>query len=720
MSKQYDFETRQDERFNEIDLHALSGVLASRRAIILWPTLAALVLSTLAVNIVTPRYTAESEILLENQENFFTRPHNDQTGNEGPPLVDPEAVASQIQLLTSRDLERRAIKALKLEGNPEFDPLANGMGALKRVLVLLGVMRDPTLMAPEDRILDIFSQRLSVYSPTKTRVLTIDFQSRDPDLAARAANTIAELYLAEQSDAKRVRARAAADSLHSLIEDLQVKLADASAKVEQFRSTSGLLAGANNMTISGQQLAELNTDLSRARTSQADAQAKATLIREMLKKGRLTEVSDIANNDLVRRIGEQRVSLRAQLASESRTLLPGHPRIKELTAQLADLDSALRTAVEQTTAALENEAHIAGNRVSNLEAILNQQKKTTGIANADEIRLRELQRLADAYKDQLDSSTAKYQAALARDDSPATPADARIISRATPPQEASYPKKTPLVIFATLATLLGTSGFVIAGELLSGRAFPGRAALPQNAPSSSRSRTPRSKNALVEPRFDRPNGTAPAQTPRPPADDVIASLVQKIMAKSKGKDDANTCVVLTGLRRDVFGNGIEVALARALSESGRAILLDLDGHPGNLQSLSSPDELDYDEEDFIGLTDLLSGSASFAEVILRDEISKLHFIAAGRKDRFDFTDFDLILDALLKTYDFVLMITPPIDCNQTAYVAASYADFVVLAAEPDDAKLTEETAERFLKEGVQEVISVDLVVNHDAFVRDVA
>ncbi len=347
MDSEFDSEVRREERSSEIDLRALWAVLVRKRLFIIVPTFAALVLTWLAVNLVTPRYTGESQVLLENQENFFTRPQRDQSVSEASSLVDPEAVGSQIQLVTSRDLARRTIKALNLEGNPEFDPLVKGIWPLSRVLVLLGVMRDPTRLPPEERMLDAFQERLSVFSPTKTRVLTIDFQSRDPELAAKAANKLAELYLQEQSDAKRARAKAAAASLRSQIEELRGKLTEASAQVEAFRSSSGLLAGTNNMTVTGQQVAELNTELSRARTGQAEAQAKAGLIRDMIKQGRISEVPDVANNDFVRRIAEQRVTLRAQLASELRTLLPGHPRIKELTAQLDDLDGALKAAANQ-------------------------------------------------------------------------------------------------------------------------------------------------------------------------------------------------------------------------------------------------------------------------------------------------------------------------------------------------------------------------------------
>ena len=44
------------------------------------------------------------------------------------------------------------------------------------------------------------------------------------------------------------------------------------------------------------------------------------------------------NSELIRSLNEQRVTLRAQLAEQSSTLLDAHPRIKELKAQISDLD----------------------------------------------------------------------------------------------------------------------------------------------------------------------------------------------------------------------------------------------------------------------------------------------------------------------------------------------------------------------------------------------
>ena len=792
MARSQDLDPGLSEPASEIDLRALGAAIVRRKRAIVIPTLLALVLVTIFVNVVKPRYTAETQVLLENQETFFTRPDRVNLPAEQSSQVDQEAVASQVQLINSRDLAQRAIKELHLEGNPEFDPMARGMGMLSRILVLFGLAHDPSRDSIDARIVTAFLEKLTVYSPVKTRVISIQFTSRDPELAERGANIVAELYLREQSAAKRATANEAADALASQIADLRVKLADADAKREQYRQQSGLLAGTNNMTISGQQLAEINTDLSRARSSQADAQAKATMIRQLLRDGKGADVPDVINNDIVRRISDQRATAQAQLALESRTLLPGHPRIKELTAQVAQYDLSLKTAAKQAATTLENEAKIAGQRVTNLETVLNAQKKVAGLANTDEVMLRALERNAQSLKDQLESSTTKYQEALARQSSTATPADARIISRASLPQDPSYPKKMPFIVFGTIATLVFAFGFVVASELLGGavslqtkaaEAVPASSMWDESidaAPSTSKDAameapsSPASEPDLVfAPVESSPRTNQPRRRVRPklgvapglPAAGLLGSIVSYLKAfgqsaeasraaafeatavdfdgGSVGWDEDRAAppmepeatqtpsgatvttelsdmaerivsahvpgrglhIVGTSLGTEARATSLLIDLGRALSRKGRSIVVDLNRTP---KTLSSMVEGDGGGQATImtmsGLSELLAGDRSFAEVIHRDHASRLHFIPTGLQEA-DFRDFDLILDALSETYDFIVLMTPAFPQSEIAKVMAPYADFVILAAGSDpDEKMVEFLEADLMEAGAREVM----------------
>src|ERR1700761_5949312 len=181
----------------DLDLRALSQALKRKRGWILVPTVLAAVLSMAAVNMVTPRYKSEARILIDGRENIFLRP-NGERNDEQRAGLDAEAVTSQVQLLLSRDLAREIIKKNKLAQLPEFDPVLGGLSPLKSMLALFGIGRDPFSLTPEERVLDAFFERYTAYAVDKSRVIVIEFQSRDPDLAARVANSIADGYLVLQ------------------------------------------------------------------------------------------------------------------------------------------------------------------------------------------------------------------------------------------------------------------------------------------------------------------------------------------------------------------------------------------------------------------------------------------------------------------------------------------------------------------------------------------
>lgn len=145
-----------DERTSELDLRALRRALARKRQWIIWPTVLTFLGVGAYVTLAKPMYTAESQVLLENQENFLTRPQRAEVGTDNTTAPDPESVASQVQLITSRDLAARVVEKLGLIGDPEFDPAAKGIGPISRALILMGLMRDPTRVPAEDRTIDTF------------------------------------------------------------------------------------------------------------------------------------------------------------------------------------------------------------------------------------------------------------------------------------------------------------------------------------------------------------------------------------------------------------------------------------------------------------------------------------------------------------------------------------------------------------------------------------
>ncbi|MCK1742549.1 lipopolysaccharide biosynthesis protein [Bradyrhizobium sp. 139] len=635
----------------DIDLHALGAALARKRGWIVVPTVLALVASVAVVNLVTPRYKSESRILVDGRENVFLRPSSDRA--EERQALDAEAVTSQVQLVLSRDLAREIIKKNKLAERPEFDPVLQGISPLKSLAALVGIGRDPFSMTPEERVLDAYYERLQAYAVDKSRVIVVEFQSADPELAVRVANSIADGYLVLQQNARQDQARNASQWLSGEIENLRKKVSDAETKAEDFRSKSSLFVGTNNTTLSNQQMGEVNTQLNNARALKADAESKARLIREMIQSGKPIESSEVLNSESMRTPSQQRVALRAQLAEQSSTLLGNHPRIKELKAQLADLDTQIRDEAAKLARTLENDARAAGGRVQELSASLEQLKKQAASTNGQDVQLRALEREAKAQRDLLETYLAKYREANTRETIDTAPTDGRIISRAIVSNTPAYPKKLPIVLIATIATLLLSSGLVVTGELLRQTA-PRAVAVFTPAQTQVPVRQQPEVQPVVEPMVDPVVEDLTPLQPEMTADADVTEFaeIERLADSLRAAGPAAKKVTVLGTASGEAITLSTLTLARHLARDARVVVVDLAASSPTIAAVSV-------DASAPGLAELMQGEASFAQIITRDKLSRLHLVMAGRSgfDRslLQSPRVTLAIDALLRAYDHVLL-----------------------------------------------------------------
>jgi polysaccharide biosynthesis transport protein len=658
------YETVAASESGDLDLRAMGQALARKRGWIIVPTVLAAVLSVAAVNMLTPRYKSEARILIDGRENVFLRPNGER--NEERNALDPEAVTSQVQLLLSRDLAREIIKKNKLAERPEFDPVLQGLSPLKSVLALVGIGRDPFSLTPEERVLDAYYDRFTAYAVDKSRVIVIEFQSHDPELAARVANSIADGYLVLQQGARQDQAKSASLWLSGEIESLREKVADAESRAEDFRSKSSLFVGTNNTTLSNQQMGELNTQLNNARALKSDAESKARLIREMLQSGKSIEASEVLNSELIRRLSEQRVTLRGQLAEQSSTLLDGHPRIKELKAQLADLDRQLREEASKISRSLDNDARIASGRVEGLSASLEQLKKQASSTNGQDVQLRALEREAKAQRDLLESYLAKYREANTRENIDAAPADGRIISRASVSNTPAYPKKLPIVLIATLATLMLSAGAIATGELLRMSAPRATATFAAAPPTVRAPAAAASIAAEPEPELQpeqEPEAESAAEPEREPEPATVASASAPDMTSAFSEierlaDDlldagaAARKITVLGTASNESIALTALTIARLIARNAKVVVVDLVAASSTISAVSA-------DPGAPGLAELMLGQASFAQIITKDRLSRVHLVNPGRPGSdpalLQLPRLGLAIDALLRVYDHVVL-----------------------------------------------------------------
>jgi uncharacterized protein involved in exopolysaccharide biosynthesis len=599
------------------------------------------------------------------------------------------------------------IKKEKLGEKPEFDPTASG-SLMRSLLALVGLGRDLSTMSQEERTLEAFYERLNVFAIEKSRVIAIDFSSADPELAARVANDVAETYLKMQQTATQSQTRAAGAWLASEIADLRTKVTEAEAKVDDYRAKTNLFSGSNNTSLPTQQLTEINSQISAARGQQADLQARAQQLRELVRSGKPIESSDIANSEAMRRLIEQRMQLRSQLAEQSTTLLDQHPRIKELKSQIAESDRQIKTEGERLARQLDNDAKLAGDRLVSLTASLDAVKKMASQNNEQDLQLRALERDAKTERDLLESYLAKYREASARDNINAAPPEARIISRATPALKPDYPKKVPTVLIAAFAAFALSAGFTVTGTLLAPASVPVAYAYAQPAGYAPQ--------AYVPPVMPAPRVVVPPPQPPPvaaaspmPASNVTpmaatmplaVSSIEHIVHSLRQAGEAGRLVTVAGTMRNAGTTYAAISLARALANQANTVLVDIAFGAPNISVIST-------EPQAPGLAELIRGAASFGAIITRDQFSSLHLVATGDVggDAAALAASPMlatVIQALMQAYDHVV-----IDAGSVPDVAVEYfapfASRAVLVAVDPAAAATRAARDRLMAAGYGEV-----------------
>lgn len=648
-----------------------------RKLWVILPVVAMLAATYAYIGKLTPRYTSEAQILIEDTQSVFARPQGELPERAQP---DPQDVESHVQLLRARDLAASVIRDLKLTELPEFDPLQNGMSLPKRLLVLTGLVRDPRLLSPEERAMKVFYDRLSTYKLNDSRVIAVRFTSTDPLLAAKVANAIADNYIALQLESKRQSTVQAAQWLGDQVGELRKRVEDAEAKVEAYKSANGLLRGVGDASLTIQQLSELNSQLIVARTQRAEAQARAQTIRELIRSGGdLSSASEVLSSPLIQRLLEQQVTLRRGIAELSPTLLPQHPRMRELNAELEDLRRQIRAEAEKVAIGLENEARVAGARENAIRSSLNALKQEAEKANVHEVELRALEREARAQRDLLESFLARFREASARNDRQALAATARIVSRAMVSNEPSFPTKGSILAIVGIATLLVSIGVLASLEMVNAMrgTWSPATPVPQPRPVGGRVEPIAASSLASAPAKARQVSAAvalDAQSFPEPVRNLARSLIER------AGEEGSKRVLMTTPQRQTRDNFAAVNLARLLTAMDvPTVLVD-----ANLRTPHLAGQLGI--SDVPGLAELLSGANSFADVIRRDPGSRLHLICAGTQ-QFDPMPMmgpdriERVLDALAGSYRFILVDSPPVMLSPETRALTNHVDIAVLVGD---------------------------------------
>lgn len=609
-----------------VDLKELIRVMRRRRKIILLvaavPVLLALAYGVLA----TPLYTTSTQILIDPRDRRIVS--NEVTPENLAADGGIAVVESQLLVITSDTVLRRAIVRERLDADPEFGGTPTGLAGLMRdALATIGLGGESG--DAELRALRALKKRIGVKRSEKAFVAEVYVTSEGREKSVRIADAVAQAYLDDQTESRASAAGRASAALGGRLDALRTRVQEAEDRVVQYKEQHKLVA-AGNVLVSDQQLSEMTLQLNTARGKTAEARARYDQIIRARQSG--VESGAIPEAVLSQTIGQLRTQyaeVARQRAELGALVGPRHPSITNLDAQIQGVQKLINEELARIATAARSDLERTQASEKALEANLDALKQKSVETSQASVRLRELEREADA-------SRAVYQAFLTRaretgEQQSIDNTNARVISRATPPRDKSWPPRLLLLAVALFGGLGLGAGAGLMREYFdesihSRRALAGLTGLPVLAVTPELTRrlsrwamltgSVRTRMRLAD------DGETQSQTEL-----MIGAMRRLRDALFDGARPRRHSVLVTSATPGEGRTTTALNLALIAAADGwRVLLVDADAARATLSRT-------LDAAGNAGLFDLIEGRATLASVLLNDTETGLSFLPLGNATR---------------------------------------------------------------------------------------
>jgi len=619
----------------------------------------------------TKQYTATTNMVVNSRELTVAEKNKDVLPDL--PTAD-NAADTEVEILRSPAVAMGTVKALNLAHNPWFAP---------KLVKLAPAERDTGAAA-------IVMASLKVDRPGQSNVVSIAYMAPDPLLAKAVADQVAQQYLAVKERSRRAAVANVNGGMSDEINRLRDQLQQAEDAVAQYRvkhnlfDTQGDSTGQNTQssTFTQQELSTYKQQEAASRAALADAQARLAAAETQLHRG-LNGGGDVGaalQSPVVQQLRNQRAQLATAYADMQARYQPDHPDLIKAKDQLDVLDRAINAEIERQISSLRANLQIARDQEANASRTVAMTSGALASDNTATVQLNELQRKADGLRD-------TYQTLLTRRNSIASQAlvadeDARIVSPAVVPIKPTWPNK-PLVLLIglALAAIVTTASVWLAEafdrKLVTSDDVERKLGLPHvaNVPDvASLRRLGDPKIAAAEYVLKRPDSLYA---------ESLRAIRLTLMRPARGNE--MTTVGITSSRPGEGKTTLAISLARVSAMAGsRTLLVDADTRRPMVAKMLGVSPRN-------GLVELLRGTATLDDVLLRDEASGAMVLPCVRpagsstsQDLFDGGRLQALLASLQGRFDLVIFDSAPAMAVADARLLMRQLDQVLLAVRWND------------------------------------
>lgn len=417
-------------------------ILRARRKIVLL-TLLATVLVTVVVSALLPKtYKATSTVLL-NYKGV-----DPVTGMAAPGQLMPGYVATQIDIITSKNVALRVVDQLKLAHNTDviaqFRQATDGKGTVR------------------DWLAELLLKKLDAVPSRESSVVEISFKGAEPQFVAAVANAFADEYQKLTVQLKVEPMKKAASYFGDQTKQQRDALEAAQSRLSKYQQEYGIVSLDGRLDVESNRLNDLSAQLVLAQAQQMEAAS-----RQRIASGQAGEAPDVANSPLIQTLRASVSAVDSKVAEIGQRLGHNHPQYLAARAEANQLRANLTTQIQSTANSVGNNAQVLAQREGALRASLAEQKARVLALNRTRDELNVLQKDMESAQRAFDATTQRLS--QTRMEGQAEQSEVAILNPAVAPIEPATPR---MLLNTVLACMLGGvlgMGFGLVVELMDRR-----------------------------------------------------------------------------------------------------------------------------------------------------------------------------------------------------------------------------------------------------------
>ena len=673
----------------QINIRDYLRVILKRRWAIITVFAVIVVSVTIYVYTATPIYKATSRLIIDK---------------ENPNVMSIQEVMSvdasgtdyyqtQYKIIESRNVARAVIKRLNLDKNEEFvpKPRDNFLAKLKHsvqktaaafkkaVVALLRTREVSSSQALKEHDLDYklvsaFINRIKVNPIRNSRLVDVGFETKDPVLAAKITNTLAQAYIEQNLDTKLKAVKGAVRWLNNRIVAEREKVEKAEQALLAYKNRHSIVTDFTSDVekITAQKLAHLNTQIVEAESVRVEAETRYN--QALALKGTpdmLDSIPEVLNNDLIQQIKSMEVELYKRISELSKKYGQKHPQMVAIQAELKTLQKRKTYEVKRVVNSLNNEYRVARAREESLKAALAKQRKESLDLNHKAIEYGVLQREVESARQMYQLLINRFKETSLTEDMKT--GNIRVLDRAEVPKSPVKPRKQRNILIAVLFGLAGGLGLAFFLEYLDNTIkdpedikrylnIPYLGPVPVIVPNDNPGKDIQPEMVVL----NSPKSTA-SEAYRGIRTGILFSSAefepQVIMVTSSGPQEGKT----------ITSSNLAITMAQS---GNKVVLLDCDLRRPRVNKL-------FGISRNRGVTNLLVEKTDLKLTVFNTSIPNLHVIPSGPippnpSEILGSKRMEELIEVLRKNFTRIIIDTPPITAVTDAALLGKLSDGVVL------------------------------------------